>query len=251
MAIRRTRQKRESDILKTNQMAIAGATQAEISAVVGVSQQTVSRDLKELRRRWMATAMVDIDEHRAKSLAKLNEVERHFWLRYRESNKDTAMAERWLSGVLRTIAQRSKLMGENRPDGILLGVQTREQISVEFVNDWRAERQARIELQWPDSEVTQEHRDRSIAALAVAIGNAGQAGADVIDGEAVQITETAQDGPGHAQELTGDGETPQGIVDALQESDEDAAELAALQEQLAQIQMQTAIVNSQIEGARR
>ena len=260
MATRRTRHQRESDILKTSELYLRGMGQQAIAEEIGVTQQTVSRDLRALQKRWMATTSLDIDEHRSRELARIDELERTFWLRYEASDKTTHLAERWLSGVLKCIDRRCKLIGVDRPAGLLVGIATqeRQQIEVSYIEDWRAARIEQqtegLQLEWPDSQIAEEARERSLAALAVAIGNAAGGGVDIIDGEAYELPETSQDATGHAQ---GHGEAlreaqgiPIDLPDPDQESD-DAQEIARLEKQLAQIERDTAEVEAQIGKGRR
>jgi len=259
MAIRRKKHARENDLLRESELYLKGTKQAEIAEIIGISQQSVSADLRCLQKRWQDSALVEIDAHRGKELAKIDELERTFWLRYEASDKTTHLAERWLSGVLKCIDRRCKLIGADRPAGLLVGIATqeRQQIEVSYIEDWRAARIEQqtegLQLEWPDSQIAEEARERSLAALAVAIGNAAGGGVDIIDGEAYELPETSQDATGHAQ---GHGEAlreaqgiPIDLPDPDQESD-DAQEIARLEKQLAQIERDTAEVEAQI-GKRR
>ena len=256
-ARKRSKHERERDLARESELYLAGVSQVRIAEKIGnLSQQQISADLRLLQKRWQASALVDLDQRRGLELAKLDQVELTYWEAWEKADKKDTTSERWLSGLRQCIAQRCKLVGVNRPEGYLVGLATqeRQKIEVSYIEDWRKNRieqqTGALELQWPDDGLREEARDRSLAALAVAIGNAAGGGVDIIDGEAVQITETAQDGPGHAQEPTGDAETPQGIVDALQESQEEAAEIERLTKILADTLRETAEVESQIEARR-
>lgn len=50
---------------------LRGRTQAEVAELLGVAQQTISRDLETVRAEWLASAKLDMDAIKARELAKL------------------------------------------------------------------------------------------------------------------------------------------------------------------------------------
>ncbi len=64
------------------QMYCEGKTQFEISKATGVTQAMISVDLKTIREAWLATAIMDWDDVKAKELAKLDLVEERMWEAY-------------------------------------------------------------------------------------------------------------------------------------------------------------------------
>jgi DNA-binding CsgD family transcriptional regulator len=67
---------------------LRGEYQVEIAAALGISQQQVSYDLKAIRAAWLASAVRDFDALKAQELAKIDAVEREYWLAWERSKKD-------------------------------------------------------------------------------------------------------------------------------------------------------------------
>ena len=67
---------------------LQGQTQSEIADVFGVSQAQISKDLAAIRAAWLASAMRDFDALKAQELAKIDAVEREYWLAWERSKKD-------------------------------------------------------------------------------------------------------------------------------------------------------------------
>jgi hypothetical protein len=65
--------------LKVAELYLHGASQNAIADKVGVDQGTISRDLKVLRAEWLKSALVDINEAKARELAKIDALEATYW----------------------------------------------------------------------------------------------------------------------------------------------------------------------------
>jgi hypothetical protein len=73
-------------------MYCQGQTQAAIAALLGLSQQQVSHDLLELRKRWRERALADTAEWVGEQLAKIDWIEREAmeaWARSKEERQTT------------------------------------------------------------------------------------------------------------------------------------------------------------------
>lgn len=144
-APRRTRIQREKDLLLISEMYLRGKTQAEIGDVIGMSQQQISYDLKILRNRWLAQSVANIDEIKARELAKVDHLERTYWESWKRSLEDftvkTTKARktrqvdsgekivkvegrngdpRYLQGVQWCVNKRCEILGLNAPSGLEL-----------------------------------------------------------------------------------------------------------------------------------
>lgn len=75
----RTQGQREKDFERVAEMYLAGSYLSEIAAVIGVSTQTISVDLVEIRRRWQARYMEKIDARKSQELARIDRLEREYW----------------------------------------------------------------------------------------------------------------------------------------------------------------------------
>lgn len=120
---------------------LQGKLQAEIADEIGVDQSTVSRDLRALHREWLRLALTDFDKAKARELAKIDKLEREYWVAWQRSCEDaetvvqkaveTAGAirkeatktekgqagdPRFLQGVQWCIERRCKIMGVDAPD---------------------------------------------------------------------------------------------------------------------------------------
>ncbi len=67
---------------------LRGSTQVEIAVDLECDQATVSRDLKALRAEWMASALIDINEAKARELAKVDALEITYWQAWERSCLD-------------------------------------------------------------------------------------------------------------------------------------------------------------------
>lgn len=138
----RNRIQRESDLQRIAEMYLSGRTQSDIGNTLGLTQQTISNDLKALQKRWVESSLRDFDDLRAEQLAKIDKIEAHYWAAWdrsrteRKRNKvgrktgdtntdsvETATEGRdgnpaFLMGVERCIDRRCKLLGLDAPTKI-------------------------------------------------------------------------------------------------------------------------------------
>jgi hypothetical protein len=148
---------READLLRIAELYLKRKSQAFIGAELGLTQQTVSNDIREIERRWLASALRDFDVAKSEELARIDEVERQAQDAWERScgNKTVKTVEQigsrekkslkqekrdgnpaFLQLVLQCIERRCKLLGldapakheHSGPNG------TPERIIVEYVN---------------------------------------------------------------------------------------------------------------------
>ena len=141
------------DRRKVADLYLKGWIQADIATEIGMSQKTVSNDIKALQKDWLNSALVDFNEAKSQELAKIDRLEREYWQAWERSCEDaetitekaraskgsdrpdsvekTKQAKgqagdpRFLSGVQWCIERRCKMFGLDEPD--------------RFVVDWRQE----------------------------------------------------------------------------------------------------------------
>lgn len=131
---------REAHLEETARRYLRGEGQAEIARTLGVTQQTVSNDLKELQRRWREAALADIGDWKAEQLARIDALEREYWEAWERSKQpvrvqttrlvtgeagsrsEGGMREeevvgdpRFLSGVQWCISERIRVLGLAAP----------------------------------------------------------------------------------------------------------------------------------------
>lgn len=121
---------------------LRGSTQAEIAAEMEVDQATVSRDLKSLRAEWMKSALIDINEAKARELAKVDALEIEYWSAWERSQLNAEVETtkmqgsdpekpgklekqkrvegqtgdpRYLAGIQWCIQKRCEILGVNAP----------------------------------------------------------------------------------------------------------------------------------------
>lgn len=120
---------------------VQGLTQHEICKRFGVTQQTISHDLKRIREAWRNSAIRDFDALRDEQLAKIDEAERRAWEVFERSCEDAVKTRREiddkgefgegymervgqagdlraLDTVLKCIERRCKLLGLDAPTKI-------------------------------------------------------------------------------------------------------------------------------------
>lgn len=138
-------QKRTEIAIRRQKIAAAylrGTTQIEIAAELEVDQATVSRDLKALRAEWMKSALIDINEAKARELAKIDALELEYWAAWKRSQENAEVETtkmqgsdpekpgklekqkrvegqvgdpRYLQGIERCIEQRRAILGLDAP----------------------------------------------------------------------------------------------------------------------------------------
>ena len=84
------RPKRTAETIALDRVDIArrylkGEPQAVIAQSMGLTQQQISYDLKAVRRAWLASAVRNFDAMRAEELAKIDHLERTYWLGWERS----------------------------------------------------------------------------------------------------------------------------------------------------------------------
>ena len=67
---------------------LRGWLQVDIAAEVGLNQSTVSRDLTVLQDDWKRAALMDLNEAKARELAKVDALEIEYWKAWENSLKD-------------------------------------------------------------------------------------------------------------------------------------------------------------------
>lgn len=82
---KRTPFQREKDLVEIARCYLHGMSQMEIAAELDVSQSQISRDLKVLHERWVKSALVDLNEAKARELARIDQLEREYWDAWRVS----------------------------------------------------------------------------------------------------------------------------------------------------------------------
>ena len=116
MPAHRNRIKREADLEKVAAAYLSGRLQSDIAKVIGVTQPTISNDLKRLQKRWQESALIKFDEARGKELAKIDHLERQYWRGWRASRHDEEikMAERTTGDVelQKTATRRRPRVGD-------------------------------------------------------------------------------------------------------------------------------------------
>ena len=87
--IERTKEQRAADLKEMARLRLFGHSQTAIAEKLGVGQATVSRDLAEIVKGWKAEAVADMDEIKAKELAKLDALEVEAYEAWQGSKKES------------------------------------------------------------------------------------------------------------------------------------------------------------------
>lgn len=145
MALVRKRSEVARDRRVIGRMYLKGATQMAIAAELGISQATVSNDLKHIQAEWQAANIADIDRRKREELAKIDALELEYWDAWARSCENAEVettkmvgsspekpdrAEktkrvegqagdpRFLAGVQWCIERRCKLLGIDAPHAV-------------------------------------------------------------------------------------------------------------------------------------
>lgn len=133
-ANKRTDFQREENYVQITELYLRGKYQSEIAKILGLSQGMISQDLKVIQRRWRESTTMNLDEAKAKELARLDELEREFWAAWEASKTERTQARQeknnagatvkasmmkeqrdgnpaFLAGVMGCIDRRCKLLG--------------------------------------------------------------------------------------------------------------------------------------------
>jgi len=116
----KTRSKRKADELarerrraQVAELYLQRMTQTEIARILGVSQPTVSRDIKAIERRWRQQAVDNLDRQKLRELAELDRMEREAAINYQHTHDIKWFRERkWIK------EQRAKILGLYAPEKV-------------------------------------------------------------------------------------------------------------------------------------
>lgn len=111
----RTKAQRIRDERRISQMYLHGDLQADIAASLSLSQSTVSRAITKLQAEWRASSLIDINEAKARELAKIDALELEYWQAWRRSQEDAESEITKLQGG--STDAPSKLEKQTRREG--------------------------------------------------------------------------------------------------------------------------------------
>jgi transcriptional regulator with XRE-family HTH domain len=167
----RTKLQKQRDKRRVSSMYLQGETQADIAASVGLSQPTVSRILAELQVEWRASAQADINEAKARELAKIDALEVEYWQAWQRSQLDAEVEttkmqgsdpaapgklekqkrvegqvgdSRYLQGVQWCVEMRCKIIGIEAPKKIQHGNDPENPLIPKLTDGERIERMKRL-----------------------------------------------------------------------------------------------------------
>lgn len=92
---KRTTIQRERDLLQVAEMYLRAETQEAIAVAIsenypsfGITRQQIGYDIKKLIKRWLKSQLINIDEAKARELAKVDRLEREYWDAWERSKED-------------------------------------------------------------------------------------------------------------------------------------------------------------------
>lgn len=101
---RRSKIQQERDRVRVSEYYLKGWTQTKIADEIGVTQAIISKTLQICREEWKKIAAMNIDEHKAQELARIDALEQEYWAGWEKSKQD---AEK----------RSSKMIGQEVDDG--------------------------------------------------------------------------------------------------------------------------------------
>lgn len=122
----RSEAQQERDRREISRLYLQGMYQTDIAAKLGLSQPTVSRDIQVLIDEWKIERVYDINEAKARELAKVDNLELEYWDAWRRSQenaeKETKKAVKPVKGVARQEIQKTS-EGQTGDPRFLAGIQ--------------------------------------------------------------------------------------------------------------------------------
>lgn len=143
MSIDRKPSEAARDRRKIAELYLRGKKQMEISKELGLSQATISRDLKIIQEDWVRESEQAIDERKAIELAKVDALELEYWEAWKRSQENAVVETseistetsgqkikkqkreegqvgdpRFLAGVMQCIDRRCQILGIDAPKKI-------------------------------------------------------------------------------------------------------------------------------------
>lgn len=146
MAKGRSKSEIEKHRRRISELYLKGMLQEDIAAEIGISQPTVSRDLKAIQKVWQKETLYDFNEAKARELERIDILEREYWQAWQRSCEDAETVKqkgkpvtdeagrvtpttdrmertvkgqvgdpRFLQGVQWCITQRCKILGIEAP----------------------------------------------------------------------------------------------------------------------------------------
>lgn len=109
---RRSGLQREKDLAELARRYLQGELQALIAEELNVSQQTISNDLKTLKKRWQDSALIDIDTARQRELAKIDNLEVEYWNAWKRSLGDVETITTEMLGAPKAKSKDDKPRGK-------------------------------------------------------------------------------------------------------------------------------------------
>jgi len=141
-----------------------GEYQWAIADSLGLSRQQITYDLKVIQREWRESRLQAIDALKAVELAKIDELERTYWIAWERSRQEAVRTRtarrgegepyasierenpvgdpRFLVGVQWCIERRCKLLGLDAPTRVDITARLRELALAEGLDPDEAEREA-------------------------------------------------------------------------------------------------------------
>lgn len=86
-------------------------SQADIARDLGVSQATISNDVRAIRRQWRESALRDFDEAVGMELAKLDRLEREAWIGWNRSLEPTESTKVMQNGAAKRAEKTTRQQG--------------------------------------------------------------------------------------------------------------------------------------------
>jgi hypothetical protein len=158
-------------------------TQAEISQTVGVSQGTVSRDLKAIQAEWQRQRLDDFAQVKLRELARVDQLEREYWQAWERScqDREQTLQEKTTAPTGDRLKAGTRSEGRDGNPEFLRGIERCVELRCKITGAFAA---VKIAPTTPDGEEEWHADDREIndvlrvafARLGLPVGLAGDPG---------------------------------------------------------------------------
>lgn len=96
-------------------MYLSGKYQSEIAELFGVTQATISHDIKAIRKEWQKEASMSVAEVVSRSIQEIKRLKKKHEEAYDRSTKNSHGDPRFLDGILKCQEQILKIVGGYAP----------------------------------------------------------------------------------------------------------------------------------------
>lgn len=125
---KRSKFEREQNLERTTSLYLRGWRQVDIATELNLSREQVKYDLKDIQARWRETTTINLDEAKQRELARIDELEREYWVAWERSKGEKTKQRQETNGkdstgkpkIVKATMEKDQMLGN---PAFLTGVQ--------------------------------------------------------------------------------------------------------------------------------